>query len=494
MRRARTTDVRTTRLADRLRQEAGAALIWTGLAMTALLGAAAFAVDLGWIYLNATRLQAAADAAALAGVVNLPGFPGEAEADAVTAAANNGFDPGGAATLTDAVLADNQYQVTLSADIPTFFLTVLGFDSMTATRSAVAEYIKPVKLGSPENQFGGPSQDFWASINGQYTDREQGDPYATRCIKANTGSSNPSCSTSNPWFRAGGYYYAVEVAPGSSGLQVQIYDPGHYITGGSGAYQDGTSDPGDTSWYHGTWGTRRGVTLEAVLYAPDTTPSDPSDNSDSRCSASWGTIADSSLNSSQRNQYGYESWRAVCGSAISNPTAGIWVLRLPPPQWEGATKFAIRATTSSGPQPKVYGLLDMSIHVNDDDGDPQPYLAEIRPEHAGKTLEVDIFDLGESSTMTMKILDNEGDIVRCTYTSTNGATSSTLSNCSLNVGGAVFDKHWLYLEIPIPADYDCDPTQTYDCWWRIDVSNMSNSRDRTTWTARITGDPVRLIE
>jgi hypothetical protein len=475
------------------RREHGAALIWTALAMTAILGAASFAIDLGWIYLNATRLQAAADSAALAGVVNLPGFPATAEADATTAAANNGFNPAGAATLTDAVLADNRYQVTLEAEIPTFFLPILGFDSMNATRTAVAEYIKPVKLGSPENQFGGPSQDFWASINGQYTDREQGDPYATRCIQARTSSSSPSCSSTNPWYRDGGYYYAVEVAPGATDLQVQIFDPGHYITGGSGAYQDGTSDPGDTSWYHGTWGSKRGVALEAKLYAPDATPSDPSDNPDLRCSNSWGTIADSSLSSSQKSTYGYESWRSVCSSSIGSPTAGIWVLQLPPPQWEGATKFAIRATTN-GPEPKVYGLLDMSIHVNIDSGDPEPYLAEVRPEHAGKTLQVDIFDLGESSTMTMKIRDNEGDVVQCTYDSTNGYSSTTPSNCSLNVGGAKFDKNWLYLSIPIPDDYDCDPTQTYDCWWRIDISNMSNSRDRTTWTARITGDPVRLIE
>lgn len=486
---------RSHRTAERPAPERGAALIWTALAMTAILGAAAFAVDLGWIYLNATRLQAAADSAALAGVVNLPGYPGEAENDAVTAATNNGFAPGaGGATLTDAILSDNEYQVTLEADVPTFFLSVLGFDSMPTSRTAVAEYVKPVKLGSPENQFGGPGQDFWASVNGQYTDREQGDPYATRCIEADTGSSSPGCSTANPWFRDGGYYYAVEVAPGASGLQLEIYDPGHYVSGGSGNYRDGTSSPGDTSWYFAEWGSRRGVNLEARLYAPDATPSDPTDNSALLCSNSWGNVGDSSLSNSQRNAHGYQSWRSVCSGPVGAPTAGIWVLQIPPPQWEGATKFAIRATTSGGPAPKVYGLLDMSIHVNDDDGAPQPYLAEVRPEHAGKTLKVDIFDLGESSTMTMKILDNTGSVVQCTYDSTKGAGRSLLGPCSLNVGGAVFDKHWLYLSIPIPADYDCDPTQTYDCWWKIDVSNMSSPRDRTTWTARITGDPVRLIE
>jgi len=57
--------------------EAGLTLIWVASMLVLLLGASAFAVDLGWIYLNGARLQRAADAAALAGVVNLPAFVGE---------------------------------------------------------------------------------------------------------------------------------------------------------------------------------------------------------------------------------------------------------------------------------------------------------------------------------------------------------------------------------------------------------------------------------
>lgn len=85
------------------RNERGVTLIWAATMLVLLLGASAFATDLGWIYLNGARLQRAADAAALAGVVNLPAFVDEAEADAVDASGRNGFPivRNGRSTLTN---------------------------------------------------------------------------------------------------------------------------------------------------------------------------------------------------------------------------------------------------------------------------------------------------------------------------------------------------------------------------------------------------------
>jgi hypothetical protein len=459
--------------------------------MVALLGMAALAVDLGWIYLNGSRLQAAADAAALAGVVNLPGFPAQATDDATAAAGTNGFTVGSGTSLADNVLADNQYEVTLDSDIPTFFLNIFGIDEIAIERRAVAEYVKPVKLGSPSNQFGGGSSGFWAAINGRLTDRNQGDPFMTQCINAST--SSPGCDSSNPWYRAGGYYYAVEVATGSTGLQVSLYDPGHFLSGSGSPTRSGSSSPSDTSWRWNWPSGQRGVNLQAYLYRPDTTPSDPTDNTSLACSASYGTYTGSPPSSSNQTAGGFNSWKNLCSSAIANPTPGIWVLRLPPPDYEGSSKFAIRATTSSGSAPKVYGLLDMSIHVNQSSG-TTPYLAEVRPEHAGKTLEVDIFDFGEAASMSFRIIDPDGNTVNCTWEATNGESNGSLSPCDLNVSNGRFNHAWLYLTIPIPDTYTCDPAVTDDCWWKVSIYNMSNPTDRTTWSARISGDPVRLVE
>ncbi|MFP3915228.1 MAG: pilus assembly protein TadG-related protein, partial [Actinomycetota bacterium] len=157
--------------------ERGAVLILMAGALVALLTFAAFAVDLGWILLNRSKLQTAADAAALAGVVNLPGFPDDAEDDAMTAASLNGFPVGARTAMDTTVEEDNRYKVGLTTSVDTFFLTVIGMDTVDVARDATAEYIKPVRLGSPNNQFGGPGENFWAAVNGRYTEIQQGDPY-----------------------------------------------------------------------------------------------------------------------------------------------------------------------------------------------------------------------------------------------------------------------------------------------------------------------------
>jgi len=81
------------------KQERGAALIWLSMMLTFLVGAAAFAVDLGWLYVNSSRIQRTADAAALGGVTFMPSFPITAQSTAVDVASANGYVDGGNATL-----------------------------------------------------------------------------------------------------------------------------------------------------------------------------------------------------------------------------------------------------------------------------------------------------------------------------------------------------------------------------------------------------------
>jgi len=474
------------RLADR---EGGAALVWVAGSLVALLAVSAFAVDLGWIYLNVSRLQAASDAAALAGVVNLPGFPAQATADAEDAARSNGYPVPADATLTDAVLAENRYQVTMSTQVDTFFLKVVGIDQIGIARDATAEYIKPVRLGSPSNTFGGPGDNFWAAINGQMTDKEQGDPFATRCIRT---TSSASCTNgANPQYRAGGYYYGIEVAPGSSNLSVQFYDGGHYVRN-TCQYAAGTSNTGDSRWH--CWG---GVQMQYRLFAPDATPTDPTDNTVQLCTDTFPSISDNSPSSpsSQVNAGHLNRWTGNHNCTVSGAlTPGIYVLQLPAPATEGSAIFGLQATVSTGPPPKVYGILDMSIHVNFSSGVATPYLAEVRPEHAGKTLEVDIFDLGDvDGPASIRFLKPDGTVPNCTWESDNGQSDTTPGPCTIDISNQRFNADWLYVEIPIPSAYTCDPTTPTGCWWKIRIQ-ASQAHDRTTWAARISGDPVRLVE
>lgn len=73
-------------------KDPGVALVWLATTLVLLLGTAGFAVDLGWLYLSASRVQRTADSAAMAGVVHLPGFPVTADLDARDAGRANGYD------------------------------------------------------------------------------------------------------------------------------------------------------------------------------------------------------------------------------------------------------------------------------------------------------------------------------------------------------------------------------------------------------------------
>jgi hypothetical protein len=466
-------------------KEGGATLIWVATMLVLLLGASAFAVDLGWIFLNGTRLQRAADAASLAGVINLPAFTSEARVDAEDATARNGFPIilNGQTTMTDSVLADNRYKVDLTTTIDTFFLRVLGFSQMDILKTATAEYIKPVRLGSPDNSFGdGTTDNFWAAINGQYTEKEQGEPYATQCITTPDDNGSARCSTGsdNLQYRPWGYYYVIEIGSGSSDLDVELYDPRHVIntTGGS------LTSTGDFSW-RDEW-SQRWVDMTFRLLSPDTTPFDPFDNPEV-CSENFGA---------SNNASDGDFWTTLCSGSPTVPgnvTPGIWLLHIPSPTFEGSSMFGIRATVSSGPIPRVYGLFDMSIYVNINGNEAMPWLAEVRPEHEGKTFNLNIFDMGDNNgTAWFEILDPAGNVIDCSWTADNGQGPASLGTCHVDISNQRFNGSWLNLTIPLDG-YTCDATQPLGCWWKIRIHNEGQAHDRTTWSASITGNPLRLV-
>jgi hypothetical protein len=465
-------------------RERGATLLWVATMLVLLLGASAFAVDLGWIFLNGSRLQRAADSASLAGVVNLPVSPSGALADATDAAGRNGFPIvlNGPTSLTPSVLADNRYKVDMTTTIDTFFLRALGFAEFEIFKTATAEYIKPVRLGSPDNSFGnGTSDNFWAAINGRYTEKEQGDPYATQCITTpdddGAARCNPGMSDVNQEFRDWGYFYVIEIAAGASNLNVELFEPGHAVGDDGGTI----SDTGDLAW-RSNW-TQHFITTTFNLHRPDQTPFAPFDNP-LECTESFPRISSPG-----------QGWLTLCPGSISVPGAvepGMWLLNIPSPLYEGSSKFGIRATVDGGSVPKVYGLFDMSIYVNIDGGEASPYLAEVRPEHEGKTFELDIFDMGDNDgNAWIEILEPDGSVTQCSWEADNGE-SAPLGNCHVDISNRRFNADWLNLTIPLDG-YSCDITQPLGCWWKIRIHNEGQAHDRTTWTARITGNPLRLV-
>ena len=50
------------------------------------------------------------------------------------------------------------------------------------------------------------------------------------------------------------------------------------------------------------------------------------------------------------------------------------------------------------------------------------------------------------------------------------------------------------IRVPIPSTYTCTSTEAGGCWFRLQVTFPGGVSDITTWSARVEGDPVRLIE
>lgn len=526
-----------SRLEARVEPESGAILVMMAVLMTVLIGFAAFAIDFGWIYWNGIRIQHGADAAALSGVIYEPGDQATAYTEAFAAAAENGYNNANAETTVTAVdFADDpsavqsqfQLAVTVEHTIPTFFMRVFGFDDVTITKKAVAEYVLPLPMGSDLPYFGTDPSDptrtpnLWANIHGYYTGRRMGDRFASQC---NSGGAREGC-TPNPEARptaaagpgdlTGGYLYGIELDDTASNLAVEVFD-GPFYRGGSDFFLVGDNEqggsPGPVTWF--------------LLYAPDPTPLNTTDN-ELLCSVRYDpadTFADfdgdgdvGSRNGNDwdadpdddRNGDGFFDWDDVeielaggvnslwdrmCGTTFDRGP-GLYPLRVVVEDPGGSddrglNRYSLRAY-STGNQPRFYGLGDMSIYVNFDTSSATFNLAEVYPVHAGKELVIELWD-PDSGNNGVEIRLPDGTLPTCTWNSTDGRSGGPMP-CDISYGTS-FNDHHMQIRIDIDGAYTCDTDPiTGNCWWTIEVDYPTGANDTTTWSSRIEGNPVKLVE
>jgi hypothetical protein len=508
------------------RAETGAALVLVAASMTILLGFAAFSVDFGWLYLNGVRIQHGADAAALAGVVYEPDDQATAYSEALMSASENGYVDGlGGTTVTPVDYADdptavqnqNQLRVTVTDSVNTFFMKIFGFDTISISRSAVAQYVLPLPMGSDLPYFGedpsDPSRDphFWANIHGYYTDKAMGDRYASQCF-GNDGSSCPRNSErrqtgySGGIPATGGYLYGVEVPDGATDLAVEVFDGPFYRTGNtSGDYilagdqQQSGADDGPTTWF--------------ILYAPDPTPLNTSDN-EVLCAQRFpptDSFADFNGDGQVNNlddqngdgqldwadvEIGLPGgvaslWQRLCGTTYSRGP-GVYPLRVViddpgASDDRGLNRYSLRASTN-GAQPRVYGLGDMAVYVNFATNEATLNLAEVQPVHAGKDLVIELWD-PDSGNQGTAIIMPDGSMPPCSWNKI-GQPASDLPTCNITYASNTFQSSQLEIRVHIPDTYTCSAS----CWWKIKVTYPSSANDTTTWSAHIEGNPVALVE
>jgi hypothetical protein len=524
------------------RQDRGQVLVMVALMLTALVGFTGLALDVAWYELNLTRVQRAADAGALAGVVYLPGnVPG-----AVTAAqkevAKNGFANGVNGVIVTAApeSANNKIlDVTVTAPVRTFFGSIFGVASFTARRKARAEFVLPVPMGSPQNYLGinvlcrdsdispncptvpdatGVGQlqplGFFAAIEYRGDYKEYGDAYSPYYDPTWGGPGL------NQEFDPNGYSYAVDFPAGTVNGTVWLYSPIFCATGAS-------TSTGRRLGVGDYWFTNGGTPMTTVYNFWDTngTPYDYTDDILLATQTYVSNGVDKSAALSGNGNYGGGANAASLPDCSLDPAHNNWVqlkTGLGPGQYRlqvvtssgtnlenGVHGFGIEATSTAGPTPRVYGQQRMATYIVVNNISVF-YLAQIEAAHAGKTLEIHLFDPGDISQTTFRIripsaaapgytyatFTWKSDKSWCGQPTSGGPTTSLVASDASAC--AYFENAWLTISVPIPQTYTADvapgdPPGAGGGWWKIEYDTLGTGDDIATWTIAIRGNPVHLI-
>jgi hypothetical protein len=459
----------TDRAPRRERWQRGQILVITGGILTILIALVGLVIDLGWYQDNVLRVQRAADAAALAGVVELPADPPQAYALARSEALKNGYPHGsGPTVVSPAQDASNprRLNVRIRTRVDTFFIRILGFDTLEISRSASAEYIRPIPMGSPLNYYGVyklcrvsgssincpnitgatggtlSSQGFFGAIEGQGANRSTGDAYATGY------NSRP---TPNADYDPKGYEYQVEIP--QNGGSVYIFDPtfcattsgpgGGHLGTGDHWINSGSVNAEPVSTYYRLWNTHGSVSTA------DDTRADPAgddalfvneyqvDKSSAYADASGAGGQDDNFADGREPGTNGTPTPADCrqGATANTSEGRYWHNRWWPMASglpAGTYRLQVMTTDPANPtlnqnemhenmwsiqvespgNPKVYGLGRMLSYANIQAGQQEFFLAQIdRAAGAGKTLEITLFDPGDVGDKAwLQILSPDGNV------------------------------------------------------------------------------------
>lgn len=576
-------------MSARVRNEVGASALVVAVFVAVLaMPLAAISVDVARWYVELERVQAAADAAATAGVTYMPDDFAKARDRAIEIAEDNGF-PNSGDTFVQVEVGEKptQLKVTVGSTIPNNFAAALGILDSTLARSAVADYNGPAPMGSPCNTMGneppgtttrGPmvsqltvpagancssSPAFWANIAGPDWPKGNGDQFMTRtCATGGDGC----VAGKNTDFDPQGYFYLVRIAEAAVGrpVQVQIYDPAFVAQGdfcergpkGNAVNNDNWNAfarndaktryakqsqnntnqfcTGDVPTTSTATVTSFGLRAPTSTYEPRTAPPVAT------CARQYQGFAEDDVhNQSLREghpQYNaalaqvFHQWVPFC--TFTPQEAGDFYLQVrtnvalstaspdgvggyqgnqkvftqtgddPAVGGGGANRFAVRAF-SSGVAPGAISVAAwerMPIYANAPGAATEFNLVRVIPAAQGKTMVFGFFDVGEAaSNGTMRVIPPADSNLPTTLTGCTGTGKVTgaLAGCQITgINASGWNGRSQQIRVPIPSTYTCDVASSGGCWFRVGVNFGSGGsvNDSTTWTAKIEGEPVRLIE
>lgn len=174
----------------------------------------------------------------------------------------------------------------------------------------------------------------------------------------------------------------------------------------------------------------------------------------------------------------------------------------------GSNSFSIRAipsTPSMRSLVAVSGYDNMPILQNASGSTATFNLIRALPGTHGENIAFDFFDAGDATSAgTVKIvppadvtgsLKTASAIPGCRSAIDLGSYSSA-SNCTAQISSSSNDGQVEHLIVPIPSDYGCNSSTLSGCWFQVQITfpGAASVTDFTTWSANITGDPVRLVK
>jgi Flp pilus assembly protein TadG len=169
----------------------------------------------------------------------------------------------------------------------------------------------------------------------------------------------------------------------------------------------------------------------------------------------------------------------------------------------GNNRFAMRVKGSQRANISISGFQAMGMYANYSSGGAGANstfnLVRVIPAAATKTLKVGFFDTGDASqpgTLTIQPPPDANMGTSITTCTGSGVVNGNIPGCQLtNVSSATYNGRWQYVNVPIPANYTCSVNLQGGCWFTLRFNFPSGvPNDTTTWTAKIDGDPVRLIQ
>ncbi len=438
-------------------------------------------------------------------------------------------------TNSDTKLSDDKFMVRLTAakgcgngstQIRVDQVRVrVDYDYDHVTTSTV---LNPAPVPAPAGQPAiAHPQNFWGAMQSKGAPNIQGDIYMTH-YDVRTSSTNPNYDPNDY------YKYEVEIPAGGGG-SVWVFDPGFCDSSsqaGTGEYyttdrynQIGSTSVNPVSSYF----TLTNLGTDLLNPGDDTPVADTGttyqdmDYQDKAARSAAGESNDGSIADCGSVPW-HNSWWLLA-SGLPKGTYAIHTYSTDPGdpnnqnQQTGLNAFAFYASAASG-TPRIFGVGAMEAYVRLPGGQSTEfYFAQIDKVHAGKTMEINLWDPGDTGNLSasLQILEPTGSgytPAHFDYSASRVSTDSGASNCdgrsghnvtavTTNPGGGYSNSYyngcWLTIEVQLPNDYSApqDPVSGEDGWWKIRYnmggSTSDYSTDLTTWKVDIRGNPVHLV-